>query len=110
MRSMRRPSGPGVRSRCPIMSRPAASGQRRFPACTLTPLDPDRFVPGVSRMTRRLFACLLLIGASYARADDKPALETSDREKELLELTNAERARKKLPALKPNARLFRAAR
>jgi uncharacterized protein YkwD len=46
-------------------------------------------------------------------SDDKkdlPPLKLSDDEKTLLDLTNAERAREKLPPLAPNARLFQAAR
>jgi uncharacterized protein YkwD len=40
----------------------------------------------------------------------EPPLQLSAEEKEVLELTNAERAREKLPPLKPNPVLFRVAR
>jgi uncharacterized protein YkwD len=55
-----------------------------------------------------LAACSNLVGA-----DDKkepPKLELSDEEKTLLELTNKERADKKLPPLEANPILFKVAR
>lgn len=50
---------------------------------------------------------LLLLTAPLAVADDP---EMSPAEKELVELTNKERARAKLPPLKPNPLLFKIAR
>lgn len=41
---------------------------------------------------------------------DPPPLKLSDDEQTILDLTNAERAKEKLPPLAPNAKLFRAAR
>src|SRR5205807_3645411 len=41
---------------------------------------------------------------------DPPPLNPTDDEKTLLDLTNAERAKEKLPPLAPNALLFQAAR
>src|SRR5436309_7032417 len=56
-------------------------------------------------------ACLCATGivslSGPARADK---FELTKDEKKLLELTNKEREKKKLPALKPNALLFKAAR
>jgi uncharacterized protein YkwD len=63
-------------------------------------------------MTRRLFAVLaVVVACSLAAADDKKdELKLSKDEKALLELTNAERKAKDLDPLKPNAKLFAAAR
>jgi len=67
----------------------------------------------------RTFACLsvllfLCAVAVYGQTADKkkPAakLEISPDEQALLDLTNKERAKEKLPPLKPNAKLFKAAR
>ena len=61
----------------------------------------------------RLLILLSLLGMSANLADDKkdtPTLKLSDDEKTILELTNAERAKEKLPPLAPNALLFHAAR
>lgn len=71
----------------------------------------------------RWFACLpllaLVLAAPALPADDpKPAeparaeagFPLTGEEKELLELTNAERAKQKLPPLKPNPLLFKVAR
>jgi uncharacterized protein YkwD len=44
------------------------------------------------------------------KGDSPPEPEISKVEKELIELTNKERAKEKLPALKPNALLFKSAR
>jgi uncharacterized protein YkwD len=44
------------------------------------------------------------------KGDPQPELEISKVEKELIELTNKERAKEKLPALEPNPLLFKAAR
>ena len=60
-------------------------------------------------------ACLgvvLVCTARSARADTKTTEQflMSKDEKKLLELTNKEREKKKLPALKPNPKLFKAAR
>jgi uncharacterized protein YkwD len=51
---------------------------------------------------------LLLLG--LARAAEEPALEISKDEQAVLDLTNEARAKEKLPALKPNAVLFKVAR
>src|SRR5262245_28978496 len=50
--------------------------------------------------------------ARSARGDEKPAekFQMSKDEQKLLELTNKEREKKKLPPLKPNPQLFKAAR
>jgi uncharacterized protein YkwD len=67
----------------------------------------------------RLCACLvaaalLALGSMrLAAADDpkpEPKLELSKDEKTILELTNKERAKEKLPPLEPNLQLFQAAR
>lgn len=66
----------------------------------------------MSRSLVCLFA-LVLMPALFVRAADKkekPKLQMSDDEKKLLELTNQERARAKLPPLKPNLILFKVAR
>jgi len=57
-----------------------------------------------------VLACLAgaLSAAAPPRGDEK--LTLSKEEQRLLDLTNQERARKKLPALKPNPVLFRVAR
>ncbi len=57
--------------------------------------------------------CVIVSGvARSARGDNKPAekFQMSKDEQKLLELTNKEREKKKLPALKPNPQLFKAAR
>jgi uncharacterized protein YkwD len=73
-------------------------------------------------MRRQVLFCwvlsLALIGASKSggaddpktKTDPQPLLEISKVERELIELTNKERAKEKLPALEPNALLFKAAR
>src|SRR5437868_14246170 len=72
--------------------------------------------PPVSAREARMARILVLLsvfGLSAAFADDKkdaPPLKLSDDEKTLLDLTNAERAKEKLPPLAPNPLLFRAAR
>ena len=61
----------------------------------------------------RILVLLSVLVLSTALADDKkeaPPPKLSDEEKTLLDLTNAERAKEKLPPLAPNALLFRAAR
>jgi uncharacterized protein YkwD len=65
----------------------------------------------------RLFACLpllpLVLAAPALAADDEkkpPAFQMTDNEKALLDLTNAERAKEKLPPLAANPVLFRIAR
>src|SRR5437764_15124430 len=65
----------------------------------------------------RLFVCLsvLLAVGLVAFGDDakpkaEPKLEMSKEEKAILELTNKERAKEKLPPLEPNELLFKAAR
>jgi len=59
-------------------------------------------------------ACLGVVVVCVARSarGDKPAekFQMSKDEQKLLELTNKEREKKKLPALKPNPQLFKAAR
>ena len=67
------------------------------------------------RSLSRLPALALLAALSLgpAAAEDKkdtPKFQMSDQEKELLGLTNQERAKEKLPPLKPNPLLFKAAR
>ena len=60
-----------------------------------------------------LLLLLSLLCFSTSAADDKkepPSLKLSDDEKTLLDLTNAERAKAKLPPLAPNPLLFQAAR
>lgn len=56
--------------------------------------------------------CLLSLSAIFAAADkkDPSPLKLSDDEKTILDLTNAERAKEKLPPLAPNPLLFQAAR
>jgi uncharacterized protein YkwD len=73
-------------------------------------------------MRYRVILCwavaLTLVGVSLvsqaddtkSKGDPPPQLEISKAEKELIELTNKERAREKLPALEPNALLFKSAR
>ena len=60
----------------------------------------------------RILILMSAFGLSAALADDKKdtPLKLSDDEKTLLDLTNAERAKEKLPPLAPNPLLFRAAR
>jgi len=53
---------------------------------------------------------LLALGSMDLNAADEPKLEMSKDEKALLELTNKERAKEKLPPLEPNIKLFQAAR
>ena len=60
-----------------------------------------------------LLLLLSLAGLSPLAADDKkdpPPLKLSDDEKTLLDLTNAERHKEKLPPLTANPLLFQAAR
>jgi uncharacterized protein YkwD len=59
-----------------------------------------------------LVGAVLAAAAAAARpADDKgQRLQMTAEERQLLELTNAERAKEKLPPLAPNATLFRVAR
>jgi uncharacterized protein YkwD len=59
---------------------------------------------------RRVVCILLAILAAATIAAEPPALELSDGEKAVCELTNTERARAGLPALTPDATLFAAAR
>jgi uncharacterized protein YkwD len=54
---------------------------------------------------------LVLVVAGRAGEDKaEPPFEMTAEERHLLEMTNAERAREKLPALKPNPLLFKVAR
>ncbi len=57
----------------------------------------------------RITFCLCLLLAPMANAEEKK-LKLSDEEQMILDLTNKERAKKKLPALKPNPILFLVAR
>jgi uncharacterized protein YkwD len=57
-----------------------------------------------------LLAALSLGRATAEDKKDTPRFQMSGQEKELLEMTNKERAREKLPPLKPNPVLFKAAR
>ena len=57
-----------------------------------------------------LLAALSLARATAEDKKDTPRFQMSDQEKELLELTNKERAKEKLPPLKPNPVLFKVAR
>jgi len=60
-----------------------------------------------------LLLSLFGLSVAFPTVDDKkdpPPLKLSDDEKTILDLTNAERAKEKLPPLAPNARLFQAAR
>jgi uncharacterized protein YkwD len=64
---------------------------------------------------RRLLAAVVVLGLCLAagRADDpkdEPKLKLSDDEQKILDLTNEARAEKKLPPLKPDEKLFEAAR
>jgi uncharacterized protein YkwD len=67
-------------------------------------------------MTRTWLAAALLaawgvgLAPGGGGAQKAPDLKMSDAEKKLLSLTNDERAKHKLPLLKPNAKLFAAAR
>jgi uncharacterized protein YkwD len=67
-------------------------------------------------MSRRfllgLSLALAVVGRAAAddKARDDEKVKLSPEEQKVLELTNQERAREKLPPLKPNARLFKAAR
>ncbi len=68
------------------------------------------------RSSRRLLLTLLLVlaagTASLTRGaqKDKPKFEMSEDEKTLLDWTNKERAKEKLPPLEPNPLLFKMAR
>ncbi len=59
-----------------------------------------------------LVCCVALRGQTSAQKKPAkpPKFEMTPDEKAILELTNKEREKEKLPALKPNARLFQAAR
>jgi uncharacterized protein YkwD len=61
---------------------------------------------------RILLIPLFLAIVAAGQADDKaePRFKMTDEEKLLLEMTNAERAKHKLPPLTPNATLFKVAR
>lgn len=61
---------------------------------------------------KRFFVCLTCIVSAVAAAgqDREEKLKLDAVEARLLELTNAERKKENLPALKTNARLFKAAR
>ena len=62
-------------------------------------------------MTRLVTALAVAVACSLAAADDKKDdLKLSKDEKALLDRTNAERKKKDLEPLKPNAKLFAAAR
>jgi uncharacterized protein YkwD len=61
----------------------------------------------------RLPVCLFILLAWSAirlNAADEPKVEMSKQEKEILELTNKEREKEKLPPLEPDPLLFKAAR
>jgi uncharacterized protein YkwD len=70
--------------------------------------------PGGVLVKRILLTAVVfaLAGPGVRPADDKaaPAVEMTKEEQQLLELTNAERAKEKLPPLTPNATLFKVAR
>lgn len=53
---------------------------------------------------------LLSLVPTAARADDAKAFKLSDGEQKLLDLTNRERKKKELPALRPSPQLFQLAR
>jgi uncharacterized protein YkwD len=57
-----------------------------------------------------LSAAFPLAAAADPKKDEPAKLKLSDDEKALLDLTNAERAKEKLPPLEPNPLLFEAAR
>jgi uncharacterized protein YkwD len=58
-----------------------------------------------------LLALLVLpVAADEPKKDDPPALKLSDDEQAFLDMTNAERAKEKLPALTANRTLFAVAR
>jgi uncharacterized protein YkwD len=60
-----------------------------------------------------LIPIVLALAAAMARPADEPAdppLKMTTEERQILELTNAERAKEKLPPLAPNPVLFRVAR
>lgn len=61
-------------------------------------------------MSRYVMTFLFLLAVSFAPAGDRPKLELTKEEQKLLELTNAERKKKDLPALKPSPLLFKVAR
>src|ERR1051326_7683961 len=63
-------------------------------------------MPMWKRVCGVLVACVL--AGSVCWAEDK--LKLSDDEQKILDLTNAARAKEKLPALKANATLFKVAR
>src|SRR5262249_41024394 len=62
------------------------------------------------RVMRSSGMALLLIGVCFTRAGEPAKLELTKEERTLLELTNAERKKKELPALKPSPLLFKVAR
>jgi uncharacterized protein YkwD len=55
-------------------------------------------------------ACTVLVVLGVGRAGEAPAFKMSDDEAKILELTNAERKKKELTPLRPNAVLFKVAR
>jgi uncharacterized protein YkwD len=63
-----------------------------------------------SPLLAALAAALPLAAADDPKKDEPAKLKLSDDEKALLDLTNAERAKEKLPPLEPNPLLFEAAR
>src|SRR5262245_8935544 len=65
----------------------------------------------MTRTLLTLFALLALLLPALSWADDKrDATQLSEDEQAVLDLTNAERKKADLPPLKPNAKLFEAAR
>jgi uncharacterized protein YkwD len=66
----------------------------------------------MTRLLSLLPALVLVVAGPVARAQDKKeaAFQMTPEEKKLLELTNAARAKEKLPPLAPNPLLFKAAR
>ena len=67
-----------------------------------------RLRAGLAAVVLVLAACSNLVGADEKK--EPPKLELSEEEKTLLELTNKERADKKLPPLEANPILFKVAR
>src|SRR5438270_13631620 len=59
---------------------------------------------------RTLLAGVLLLGLTVGARADEPKVELTAEEKAVLELTNQERAKEKLPPLKPNPILMKVAR
>jgi uncharacterized protein YkwD len=64
------------------------------------------WTPPLLVLLAALPGCLLLAG----EVEDKPKLKLSSAEQQLLDLTNQERKKEKLPLLQPNAVLFATAR